>query len=79
MVIIIDAARTWGYSVYTIKNICDELLVLPYNTSGIAKTAIRLFKDKEFEQYVLDRTERYRTATSWAAIASRHLELYRGE
>lgn len=63
----------------SLKNICDELLVLPYNTSGIAKTAIRLFKDKEFEQYVLDRTERYRTATSWAAIASRHLELYRGE
>ncbi len=62
----------------SLKNVCDELLVLPYNTSGIAKTFIRLFKDKEFEQHVLDRTKRYRTATSWAVIANRHLELYRG-
>ncbi|MBC8522153.1 MAG: glycosyltransferase family 4 protein [Methanomicrobia archaeon] len=61
-----------------LKNICDELLVLPYNVTGMVRLAIRLFEDKEFEQYVLDRTERYRTATSWAEIANRHLELYRG-
>ncbi|MCK4735370.1 MAG: glycosyltransferase, partial [Methanophagales archaeon] len=61
-----------------LKNICDELLVIPYSTSRIARTAIRLFEDKEFEQYVLDRTERYRRATSWSVIASQHMELYRG-
>ena len=61
-----------------LKNICDELLVLPSDTSGIAKTAIRFFRDKDFGQYVLDRTERYRSATSWDVVASRHLELYRG-
>jgi glycosyltransferase involved in cell wall biosynthesis len=61
-----------------VKNISDELLILPGNVSGLAKTAIRIFKDKEFERYVLDRTERYRRATSWAVIASMHLELYRG-
>ncbi len=61
----------------SLKNICDELLVLPSDTSGIAKTAIRIFTDNYFGQYVLDRTERYRRATSWAEIASRHLELYR--
>jgi glycosyltransferase involved in cell wall biosynthesis len=60
-----------------LKNICDELLLLPYSTSGIARTIIRLFKDKKFEQYVLDRTERYRRAISWPVIASRHLNLYR--
>lgn len=59
-----------------LKNICDELLLLPYSTSGIARTVIRLFKDKKFEQYVLDRTERYRRAISWPVIASRHLNLY---
>jgi glycosyltransferase involved in cell wall biosynthesis len=60
-----------------LKNICDELLVLPYNVTGMVRLAIRLFEDKEFEQYV-HRTERHRTATSWAEIANRHLELYRG-
>jgi glycosyltransferase involved in cell wall biosynthesis len=62
-----------------LKNICDELLVIPYSTSRIARTVIRLFEDKEFEQYVLDRTERYRRAISWPVIASQHMELYRRE
>lgn len=59
-----------------LKNICDELLVPPYNISEIARTVIRLFDDKEFEQYVLDRTETYRRAISWPVIASQHMELY---
>jgi len=61
-----------------VKNISDELLILPGNVSGIAKTAIRLFKDKEFEQYILERTEQYRRATSWPVTVRRHLRLYLG-
>ncbi len=61
-----------------LKNICDELLVLPYNASGIAEIAIRLFGDLEFREYVLDRTDEYRKLTSWEAVACQHLELYRG-
>ena len=61
-----------------LKTICDELLVLPSNTSGIARIVLRLFTDTKFERYVLERTERYRRATSWAAVASRHLALYNG-
>lgn len=60
-----------------LKNICDELLVLPYNSSGIARIAIRLFEDPEFAEYVLERTSEYRKLTSWEAVASQHLELYR--
>lgn len=60
-----------------LKNICDELLVLPYNSSGIARIAIRLFEDQEFQQYVFDRTNEYRNHTSWHAVASQHLEVYR--
>ncbi len=60
-----------------LKNICDELLVLPYNSSGIAGIAIRLFEDKEFRQYVFDRIDEYRNLTSWQAVASQHIELYR--
>jgi len=60
-----------------LRNICDELLVLPYNSSGIARVAIRLFEDPEFGEYVLKRTDEYRKLTSWEAVASQHLELYR--
>ena len=59
-----------------LKEVCDELLVLPYNSSGIAKIAFRLFDDKEFRRYVLDRTEDFRKKTSWQAVARKHLELY---
>jgi len=60
-----------------LKNICDELLVLPYNCSGIAGTAIRLFEDQEFRKYVFDRTVEYRNLTSWQAVANQHLQLYK--
>ena len=59
-----------------VKNISDELLILPGNVSGIAKTAIRLFKDKEFERYVLERTESFRRETAWPVIVRKHLRLY---
>jgi len=48
-----------------LRNICDELLVLPYNSSGIAGIVIRLFEDQEFWKYVVNRTEEYRNLTSW--------------
>ena len=60
-----------------LKNICDELLVLPYNSSEIAKIAIRLFKDQQFRQYVTDRTAEYRNLTTWQAVANQHLQLYK--
>jgi glycosyltransferase involved in cell wall biosynthesis len=60
-----------------LKNICDELLVLPYNSSGIAGIAIRIFEDQEFRKYVFDRTVEYRNLTSWQAIANQHLQLYK--
>lgn len=62
-----------------LKEVCDELLVLPYNASGIAKIALRLFEDQKFNQYVLDRTEKFRRKTSWCAVAKKHLELYKLE
>ena len=60
-----------------LRDICDELLVLPYNSSGIANIALRLFEDPEFRRYVLDRTEQFRQRTSWQAVAKQHLELYK--
>jgi len=60
-----------------LRNICDELLVLPYNSSGIAKITIRLFEDTEFWQYVINRTEEYRKLTSWQAVAAQHLQIYK--
>ena len=61
-----------------LKNISDELLVLPGNSPGIAETVIRLFEDRVFNKYVVDRTGDYRMLTSWETVARRHIELYRG-
>jgi len=60
-----------------LKNINDELLVLPCTSSGIAGTVIRIFEDKDFRQYVIDRTDDYRKLTSWETVARQHVELYR--
>jgi len=62
-----------------LKEVCDELLVLPYNSSGIAKIALRLFEDPEFERFVLDRTEQFKQRTSWQSVAKQHLEVYVNE
>ena len=62
-----------------LNKICDELLVLPYNSSGIARTAIRIFEDPDFREYILERADEYRKLTSWEAVARQHLELYRGD
>ncbi len=61
-----------------LKNICDELLILPYNSSGIARLVIRLFEDRNFWQWVVQRTDEYRKLTSWRAVAGQHLAIYRG-
>jgi glycosyltransferase involved in cell wall biosynthesis len=62
-----------------LRNVCDDLLVLPFNSSGIVGIAIRLFGDHEFRQYVLNRIDAYRRLTSWEAVARQHLQLYRRE
>ncbi len=61
-----------------VKNISDELLFLPGDVSGVARTAIRLFKDKEFAHYILEGTEHYRRMTSWPVTVRKHLRLYLG-
>ena len=61
-----------------LTEICDELLVLPYNSSGTAVTALRLMEDRKFNNYVVKKIDRFRKKTSWQVIARKHLELYRG-
>jgi glycosyltransferase involved in cell wall biosynthesis len=57
--------------------VCDELLVLPHNSSAVAEVALRLFRDTEFREYVMERVDAYRRQTSWVATAAKHLELYK--
>jgi glycosyltransferase involved in cell wall biosynthesis len=60
-----------------LRNISDELLILPFNSAAIAKLALRLFTEQDFEKYIIKRTEEYRSLTSWKKIAERHMELYK--
>lgn len=59
-----------------LKNISDELLVLPYNAEGLAGILLRLFTEKDFERYIKERVEVYKEKTSWETTAKRHLEVY---
>ncbi|MCD6240209.1 glycosyltransferase family 4 protein [Candidatus Bathyarchaeota archaeon] len=59
-----------------LKHISDELLVLPYNSEVIAKLALRIFKEPNFRDHIIGRTEAYRKLTSWENTARKHLELY---
>ncbi len=59
-----------------LKNISDELLVLPYNATGIARIAIRIFRDEKFRHYIEKRTDVYREMTSWQSVGRMHLKVY---
>ncbi len=58
-------------------DVCDELLVLPYNFSEIAKLAIRLFKDEEFSCYVMNKIKILKDKTSWEIVSKMHLDVYK--
>ncbi len=59
-----------------LKSISDELLVLPYNASGIANTILRILEDEEFRKYILDKTESYKQETSWENTVKKHVKIY---
>jgi len=59
-----------------LKEVCEGLLVSPYNSSLIAKMILRVFEDQEFNRYLLDRIEEFRRKTSWQVVAREHLKLY---
>ncbi len=60
-----------------LKTVCDELLVQPYNSSEIAKIAIRLFKEIDFKNYVQNKISVFKEKTSWDVVGKMHLELYK--
>ncbi len=59
-----------------LKNVCDELLILPHNSSGLANVVVRLFTDTAFRNFVETRTKTYAEKTSWENTAKKHLDLY---
>jgi len=59
-----------------LKEISDELLVLPYNSRGIAQVVLRILKDERFRTYIEERTRAYAQRTSWPEVARRHMQVY---
>ena len=59
-----------------LKNISDELLILPNNPTLITNLVLRLFEDDNFLNYIIRRTDIYRRKTVWEKIAKQHLNLY---
>ena len=60
-----------------LKYISDELLVLPFNADGIARLAARIYKDKEFSDYIHKKVNEYAQETSWESISKKTMEVYR--
>ena len=60
-----------------LKNISDELLVLPFNAEGIANLSKRIFQDKAFSEYIHTKTQEYAKETSWESISKKTMEVYR--
>ncbi len=61
-----------------LKEVCDELLILPYNVDGLAKLILRLIEDSGFRNFVFEKTDEFRRRTSWEEVAREHLKLYSG-
>lgn len=59
-----------------LKNISDELLILPNNPTLITNLVLRLFEDDNFLNYIIKRTDIYRKKTDWDKIATQHVNLY---
>jgi len=60
-----------------LSEISDELMVLPDNTVGMAKTVLRLLEDPIFRNHIIARIEQFRHMTSWEEAAKIHLSLYK--
>lgn len=59
-----------------IKNISEELLILPHNPTELSSLILRLFEDDKFYDYIIQKIDRYRKRTSWQKVAQKHLVLY---
>jgi len=60
-----------------LREVCDELLILPYNVDGLERLILRLIEDEKFRNFIFDRTEVFRRRTSWPEVAKMHISVYR--
>lgn len=72
----IIASRIPKFEEELMENVSDEILCLPNNIQGIAKTIVRIFKDERFTNQIAKSIRQYALDTSWREIAKKHLTIY---
>jgi len=73
----IIASRIPKFEEELMRHVSDEILHLPNNIQGIAKTIVRIFKDERFANQIAKSIRQYALGTSWKETAKKHLTLYK--
>ncbi len=60
-----------------LKKISDELLFLPFNSEEVKGLMKKILENKNFRDYLITRTLKYREETSWENTAKKHIEIYK--
>jgi len=58
------------------ENISEEITPLLHKKGEWSRVVNRILADKEFREYIINRTKQYAEKTSWENIAKEHFELY---
>jgi len=59
------------------REISNELVFDPNDSSSLAKILIKLLVDNDFREIIVGNIKRYALATSWDLIAKTHIQLYK--
>ena len=59
------------------REISNELVFNPNDSSNLAKILIKLLVDNNFREIIIDKVKSYALTTSWDLIAKTHLQLYK--
>ncbi len=59
------------------REISNELIFDPNDSSNLAKILIKLLVDNNFREIIIDKVKSYALTTSWDLIAKTHIQLYK--
>lgn len=60
------------------KEISDDLVFNPKDSSELAKILVRLMVDNNFRESIIEKIKSYAFKTSWDVVATTHMQVYNG-
>ena len=59
------------------REISDDLVFNPNDSSELAKILVRLMDDNNFRESIIDKIKSYAVKTSWDIVATTHMQVYK--